>query len=240
MPNSLDAAMVRDALDRWPGEPGEGWPSWAFSNHDAPRHVSRWLAGCDRAAVAGTTLMLLMSLRGNAFLYQGEELGLPQADVPFERLQDPEALVNWPVTLGRDGARTPMPWTMGAPNAGFSAAEPWLPLDPRHDALAVDIQLGDPASTLAFARRMIALRKARPALRTGTMRFLDAAPGILAFEREQAGDRVLCVFNLSGQPCEWTPPADGTDWTVLEMSGVEAADGLPSVLPPAGGYLASA
>ena len=170
-------------------------------------------------------------------------VSLSQGQVTISGEADGEgsaALVNWPVTLGRDGARTPMPWTRGAPNAGFSAAEPWLPLDPRHDALAVDIQLGDPASTLAFACRMIALGKARPALRTGTMRFLDAAPGILAFEREQAGDRVLCVFNLSGQPCEWTPPADGTDWTVLEASGVEAADGLPSVLPPAGGYLASA
>jgi alpha-glucosidase len=237
--DALDASAVRAAFDRWPGAPGEGWPSWAFSNHDAPRHVSRWLTDCDPAQVARTTLMLLMALRGNAFLYQGEELGLPQADVPFERLQDPEALVNWPVTLGRDGARTPMPWTKGSAHAGFSPVEPWLPVDPRHHGLAVDVQLADPSSTLAFARRMIALRKAQPALRTGTMRFLDAPPEVLAFEREESGQRLLCVFNLSNRFCAWAPPSDA-DWTILETTGVVAPDALPEGLSPAVGYIARA
>ena len=103
----------------WPGTEGEGWPSWTFSNHDAPRAISRWAEGRDEKAFAEMAMLLLMCLRGNVFVYQGEELGLPQAEVPFDRLVDPEAIANWPETLGRDGARTPMPWTADAPQAGL-------------------------------------------------------------------------------------------------------------------------
>ena len=99
--------VVRETIRNWPGMDGEGWPSWAFSNHDAPRFASRWWANGQRDACVRVALMLLMCLRGNVILYQGEELGLPQAHVPFEHLQDPEAIANWPQTLGRDGARTP-------------------------------------------------------------------------------------------------------------------------------------
>jgi alpha-glucosidase len=106
----------------------EGWPSWAFENHDAPRAISRWVSEEHRDAFARTKMLLLCALRGSIILYQGEELGLPQVDVPFDRLQDPEAIANWPQTLSRDGARTPMPWSSTAPNLGFSTGEPWLPL----------------------------------------------------------------------------------------------------------------
>lgn len=109
--DELTPALVRRGMEDWPeDQAGTGWPSWAFSNHDAPRSVSRWAQGRDPKAFAAMALLLLMSLRGNAFLYQGEELGLPQAEVPFERMRDPEAIMNWPLTLGRDGARTPIPW----------------------------------------------------------------------------------------------------------------------------------
>jgi alpha-glucosidase len=81
--------MCRQGAAMWMGEDGEGWPSWTFSNHDAPRAVSRWAEGRDRKAFAEMALLLLVALRGNVFVYQGEELGLPQANVPFERLQDP-------------------------------------------------------------------------------------------------------------------------------------------------------
>ncbi|MEO0971747.1 MAG: alpha-amylase family glycosyl hydrolase, partial [Pseudomonadota bacterium] len=94
--DAISPALVRATSVAWPGEAGEGWPSWAFSNHDAPRAVSRWCqAGDDEAHCqhyARLMLLLLMSLRGNAFLYQGEELGLPTAEVPFEALRDPEAI----------------------------------------------------------------------------------------------------------------------------------------------------
>ncbi|WP_371416843.1 alpha-amylase family glycosyl hydrolase [Sphingosinicella sp. BN140058] len=212
----LTAALIHDSMALWPGAQGEGWPSWAFSNHDAPRVVSRWLGARDPGAFARQAMLLLMCLRGNVFLYQGEELGLPQAEVPFEQLQDPEAIANWPETQGRDGARTPMPWSAEAPHAGFSTAEPWLPVDSRHLPLAVDRQERDPTSMLALTRRLIALRKHQPALRTGTIRPVDAPAPLLAFERGEGSALLLCVFNLGEQASDWPLPAG---WQVIEEVG---------------------
>jgi alpha-glucosidase len=130
------------------------------------------------------------------FLYQGEELGLPQAEVPFDRLQDPEAKAFWPVYHSRDGARTPMPWRADSPGAGFSTAEPWLPVDPRHYPLAVDLQEADPASVLQFTRRFLAWRRKRSVLTTGDITFLDTAEPVLAFLRSSPLERLLCAFNL--------------------------------------------
>jgi alpha-glucosidase len=157
-----------------------------------------------------------MCLRGNVFLYQGEELGLPQADVPFERLRDPEAIANWPETQGRDGARTPLPWTAEAPHAGFSAGEPWLPVDPAHLPLAVDLQEADAHSTLNLTRRLIALRKRRPALRIGGIRPVEAPAPLLAFERGEGPNRLLCVFNLGGEAVDWPLPSG---WRIVERCG---------------------
>ena len=213
---SLTPDLIDAAMRLWPGAPDEGWPSWAFSNHDAPRVVSRWLAGRDPTAFARQAMLLLLSLRGNIFLYQGEELGLPQADVPFERLRDPEAIANWPETQGRDGARTPMPWLADSPNAGFSTAEPWLPVDPAHVALAVDRQEKDPGSTLNLTRQLVALRKSKPALRTGALRRVEAEAPLLAFERGEGEERLLCAFNLGDEAIDWRPPAG---WRILEQVG---------------------
>jgi alpha-glucosidase len=229
---SLTPALVRDMARLWTGAPEEGWPSWAFSNHDAPRHVSRWAAGRDRSAFAAVSMLLLMAFRGNVFLYQGEELGLPQADVPFERLRDPEAIANWPKTQGRDGARTPMPWVAGAPFAGFSAAEPWLPLDPTHVPLAVDAQEADRFSTLNLTRRLVALRKREEALRTGEIRVVDTPAPLIAFERIAAGSRLLCLFNLGEEPVNWKLPA-GSE--LIEAVGGDATRGL---VPPFAGLIA--
>ncbi len=160
------------------------------------------------------TLLLLLSLRGTAFIYQGEELGLPQADVPFDRLVDPEAIANWPKTLGRDGARTPMPWRDQAPWGGFSTVEPWLPVDARHLPLSVASQTADPDSTLALTRRLIALRRSRPALQTGAHRTIaDAPDGLIVFERGAGEDRLLCVFNPTRAAIVWT---SGPGWTRIE------------------------
>ena len=177
-------------------------------------------------------MLLLLCLRGNVFIYQGEELGLPQAEVPFDRLQDPEAIANWPQTLGRDGARTPLPWAADRPQAGFSTVEPWLPVDPRHLALAVDRQEADPASMLHATRRLIALRKAHPALARGDMRLLDAPDGAICFERALGGERLLCVFNLGLDPVDWTPPAG---WRLVES--VNLPSGSAGTLPPMAGVV---
>jgi alpha-glucosidase len=214
--DALTAELIHSTIHLWPGEPGEGWPSWAFSNHDAPRVVSRWQDGRDQDAVARLCMLLLMSLRGNIFLYQGEELGLPQADVPFDRLQDPEAIANWPETQGRDGARTPMPWQADAPHGGFSRGVPWLPLDASHLPLAAGRQEEDPGSILNLTRRLIALRKQSPALRTATIRSVQTSTPLLAFERGEGDDRLLCVFNLTDGEIEWPVPSG---WRVIERVG---------------------
>lgn len=209
----LDAELVRRASSDWPGEPGEGWPSWTFSNHDAPRSVSRWREGRDPRAFARMQLLLLACLRGNIFLYQGEELGLPQAEVAFEHLQDPEAIANWPLTLGRDGARTPLPWREQDRFCAFSRSAPWLPHDERHRALAVDVQDADPQSILNWTRTALALRAGRAALRDGAMRFHEVADPLLVFERGAGDAALLCAFNLGHEASPWAVP-DG--WRVIE------------------------
>ena len=107
--------------------------------------------------------MLFAALRGNIILYQGEELGLSQVAIPYEQLRDPEAIANWPLTLSRDGARTPLPWKAQDEHGGFSASEPWLPLGEDNLARAVDRQDPDPASLLNLTRELIALRNRHPA-----------------------------------------------------------------------------
>jgi alpha-glucosidase len=194
--DTLTPALVLDTLARWSEAKGEGWPSWAFSNHDAPRVVTRWGDPEDDDAWARLLLALLMSLRGNVFLYQGEELGLPQAQIPFARLRDPEAIANWPLTQGRDGARTPMPWSVDLPHAGFSTVEPWLPIPDEHVSRAVSQQNADTASVLAIARELIAVRRSSLALRVGDFRPLDLPSPLLGFDREAEGSRVRCFFNL--------------------------------------------
>lgn len=202
---AMTPAVIKDAMAQWEG--AHGLPSWSLSNHDVVRFPTR-LADDDPQR-AKLMLALLLSLRGAAFLYQGDELGLPHADVPFERLRDPEAIAFWPSGIGRDGARTPMPWLQHANMAGFTdAPDAWLPLDPRHRALAVDAQNRDLNSTLAFTREMIALRRGSAALRTGEFVPLDAPEPVLAFERRAGEERMLCLFNLGPEPVR-RPLAEG-------------------------------
>ncbi|WP_017664745.1 alpha-amylase family glycosyl hydrolase [Porphyrobacter sp. AAP82] len=235
----LTAALVRASLLQWSGEEGEGWPSWAFSNHDAPRAVTRWTLDGDMGRMARLNLLVLLALRGNPIIYQGEELGLPQGEVAFEDLQDPEAIVNWPHTLGRDGARTPMPWAASAPQAGFSSANrTWLKLDPVHTGFAVDKQAADPASTLAYAQRLLAARRAHPALARGTITLLDSPADILAFVREDAEGSVLCVFNLGETPGHWSAPEGLGALGLIATESDVGGGAVPEALAPGTGYWA--
>ena len=212
--DALTPALVADAMAKWPEDAG-GWPSWAFENHDAPRAVSRWAPPEHRRAFARVKMLLLMCLRGNVFLYQGEELGLTQVEIGFEDLQDPEAIATWPLTLGRDGARTPMPWVAEAPFAGFGTAKPWLPVGPDHPAMAVDRQEADADSLLNLTRRLIALRKATPELVTGPLTVTEAGEALLVFER----GGLTCGFNLGPKPLEWR----GKGEVLAAVNGARAA-----------------
>ncbi|GAA4011517.1 alpha glucosidase [Sphingomonas swuensis] len=198
----LTPALIARTAERWPDRPGEGWPSWAFENHDAPRAVSRWVAPEHAAQFARTKMLLLACLRGSIILYQGEELGLTQVEVAFELLQDPEAIANWPQTLSRDGVRTPMPWTADARGHGFTDGDPWLPFGPDHAGLSVDRQNGDPDSLLHFTRTVLALRNEHPELRWGSLEIVEAGEAILRFDRVRGSSRLRCTFNLSDQ---WQP-----------------------------------
>ena len=167
--------------------------------------------------------LLLACMRGNIFLYQGEELGLPQAQIAFEQLRDPEAIANWPLTLGRDGARTPMPWSSKAVDG---TAKPWLPIVPEHLALAVDLQERDGDSQLAYTRRVLKMRAEHAALRIGSIQVLEASDAVLAFERRSRDERLLCVFNLSTEPHSWQPP-NADRWRIIERTGTVERWSLP-------------
>lgn len=194
--------LICSSLAKWPDDGQTGWPTWAFENHDAPRAISRWAKPEHRHDFAVMKMALLCALRGNIILYQGEELGLTQVNIPFEQVRDPEALRNWPLTLFRDGARTPMPWAAQEENAGFGKGETWLPQGPNHAALAVDRQNADPQSLLQITRILIDLRKAHPALRLGAVAECNICGGLLELIRECEGERIAGWFNMSSQPAQ--------------------------------------
>ncbi|MEP3298628.1 MAG: alpha-glucosidase family protein [Pseudoruegeria sp.] len=189
---------------------GNSWPCWAFSNHDVTRHMSRWADLSDNPTlVAKQAVSLLLSLKGSVCLYQGEELGLTEAELQFEDLTDPYGITFWPEFKGRDGCRTPMVWDSKAPNAGFSSStKTWLPVTEPHVVAAVDTQEGVEGSILEFYRDYLAFRKSRPSLITGDITFLDWEDG-LAFVRTLDDEKTLCVFNLSNSPVTFVPP-EGT------------------------------
>jgi len=236
---ALTPALVAEVMSHWPGKPGadgkaEGWPAWAFENHDAPRAVSRWCAPHDMAAFARVKIALLASLRGNICIYQGEELGLEQDEIPFELLQDPEAIANWPLTLSRDGARTPMPWT-DAPDAtggGFTSGAPWLPMSHANRARAVAVQEADAHSQLQLTRGILALRRAHPALRSGEIALLHADDSLLALRRSAGGEVLTCLFNLTADEIA-VPAALDTGGEVL----LAVNQGTPTRLPAYGAVI---
>ena len=191
-----DPAAIRAHLEELARHP-DHWPAIAFSNHDVTRTASRF-----GAEAVKTMLALLLSLRGTALIYQGEELGLPEVDLRRDQLRDPVGDLYYPLFKGRDGCRTPMPWDDAKPNLGFTAGAPWLPLGTRHAALSVARQSNDPDSALAYARKMLAARHAHADLRDGDQVLLDAPLPLIIFRR----GKILCAFNLGPLAMEWALP----------------------------------
>lgn len=228
------------------GAPG----TWVLDNHDNPRSVSRFAAdvrlegdyvpGAVRTSDAGPThvdiargerraraaALLLLSLPGAAYLYQGQELGLPQVDdLPDDVLQDPVFRRTGGRVRGRDGCRVPMPWSGTTPPFRFSpeGVRTWLPMPATWADLTVEAQEADPASMLALFRRALALRRAEPSLRGGTVTWLDdaASPHALRLGRQSPGGRSLVVVTNFGDSPTPLPPGE-----VLLTSADEPLDGL--------------
>jgi alpha-glucosidase len=197
---------IRGTVQTLEAQMTEGWPCWAISNHDVERVLTRWGRGQPSPQLANLLTAMVCSLRGSVCVFQGEELGLTEAELPYEALQDPYGIAFWPQFKGRDGCRTPMPWSDADAHAGFSRGMPWLPIPPEHRALAVSRQDGDAGSVLNGFRRFMHWRKSRPALRWGDIRFVDTVEPVLAFTRSLDGVSVLVVFNLASAATEISLP----------------------------------
>jgi alpha-glucosidase len=172
--------------------PAGAWPVWTGSNHDLGRLATRW-AGRDRAKVRAA-LVVLLCLRGTPVLYQGDELGLVDTEVPHEAMRDPLGIAYYPHWAGRDGCRTPMPWRDG-PGGGFTGADvpPWLPVGDTGSYNLGD-QRDDADSTVNMVRELIDLRRRQPALHGGSYRSLAAPPDAWAWCR---GESLTVLVNLS-------------------------------------------
>lgn len=251
----LHTAYSFDLLGEWPGVErlaeiisqwgegeGDGWPGWALSNHDVVRVATRWgqAIGATPEQAAPLFLVLLMSLRGAIFLYQGEELGLPQADVPFDKLQDPWGIAGWPNFKGRDGCRTPMPWSGEGQDGGFTTGEPWLPVDPQHLSRLM-AQVGRERVTVdQLAAELIKRRKESHVLKRGGIRILEASADVLVIERESDGGKAGVALNFGPEPRDVELPALAADsFELLGSIDLDPETEPPSrlTLPPFGWFL---
>ncbi len=217
----LTAARIAEVFDKFDAVASEGWACWAFSNHDVVRHPTRWGLSADAQRQFVT---LIMCLRGSVCLYQGEELGLSEADVPFEQLQDPYGIEFWPEFKGRDGCRTPMVWDKSNDNAGFSAGSPWLPVSPDHIARSVGWQQDDPDAILHHYKRAVAFRKSWQSLSKGAASKVEARGDVVYFTRSIENETLFCAFNLSEQTVRIELPAGswrqiGADLGSADVSG---------------------
>jgi len=181
------AAGFRGTVDEFEELAGRaGWPAWCLGNHDHARIATRYGPGPARVAA-----MLLLTLRGTPFLYQGDELGLPDVEISPDRVVDVD---------GRDPVRSPIPWeppSSAGPGADFTSGEPWLPITPDAERMAAAVQSDDPASMLSLHRELLALRRGTPALREGSYRSLDAGEDVYAYER---GEDVVVALNFAPEP----------------------------------------
>jgi len=209
-PEQPTPTRIAEVMARVDRVAADGWACWAFSNHDVVRHTSRWNLS-DAAQRMFTTL--IMCLRGSVCLYQGEELGLPEAEVAFEDLQDPYGIEFWPEFKGRDGCRTPMVWESDNANGGFSTGKPWLPVSTMHLGLSVAAQEADPTALIHHYRRAIALRHAHSALAKGAHSPIQSAGNVVFFTRTDGAEDLLCVFNVGHEPAEVTLPKG--KWTPI-------------------------
>jgi alpha-glucosidase len=237
MTRGWDAKELRESIRSTLAahEPVGAPPTWVLSNHDITRPVTRYGredSSFDFAAKrfgtptdldlgrrrARAAALLTGALPGSLYVYQGDELGLPEVDVPLDAVQDPMHFRSGGVDPGRDGCRVPIPWTRGGTSAGFSPdssdAEPWLPLPPGWGELSVEAQEADPGSMLHLYRAMLAVRRAEPALAGDGLTWVvlpGAGDDVLAFARTSThapGGSLVCAVNLGTAPVPLPAGAD--------------------------------
>ena len=208
--SKAEAKYIRNAVEEFEAVGKAGWICWALSNHDVTRAATRWNMPEQSMEFAPLSLALLCSLRGSQCLYQGEELGLTEADLPFEVLQDPYGIAFWPEMKGRDGCRTPMPWGDGARGGFTTSSRPWLPIPPEHRKRAVSRQLGRAGSSLERTKQFLHWRKTQDLLIDGDIVFHDAEEPVLAFSRILGNRAMICVFNVSAAPAQYNLPVQAT------------------------------
>jgi alpha-glucosidase len=202
-------------------------PTWVLSNHDLVRHTTRYGGGEQGQRRARAVTATLLGLPGSPYLYQGEELGLEQSDVPPELRQDPMYFNSGRTVPGRDGCRTPMPWTPGEGH-GFTTGRPWLPFGADADERSVAAERDDPQSMLAFYRSALALRRTLRDELDREVRWLAEEPDLLGYTRSSAAGGFTCLLN-TGAPRRVAVPAGSR--VVLDTSGSAALDGAELALP---------
>jgi alpha-glucosidase len=203
--NDSSPQHIRTTVETLNQRAPQSWPCWTISNHDVERVVSRWGWSQSPSHAATQLSALVASLRGSVCVFQGEELGLTEADLPYESLRDPYGIAFWPAFKGRDGCRTPMPWD-STERGGFSSGEPWLPVPRQHRALSVDAQERDRSSALQGFRKLLAWRRQHPLLLSGNIEFLSATESVLVFKRFDDTGALLAAFNLSAEPASVSLP----------------------------------
>ena len=192
----LDAERIGRILRKFSELDTDSWATWSVSNHDVVRHGSRW--NLDNKGLR-LIAALVMCMRGTVSLYQGEELGLPEAEITFDDLCDPYGIAFWPKFRGRDGCRTPMVWNGDMPYGEFSRARPWLPVPVEHLGMSVSVQESRLDSMLNHYKNLIRLRRSTPALMTGDIGNINVTGGVVSFERQEGNSIVHCCFNLADE-----------------------------------------
>jgi alpha-glucosidase len=237
-PDALTPPRIEEVMKDFGAAAPDGWACWAFSNHDVIRHVSRWGSlVADREAFAKQYSAILMTLRGSVCLYQGEELGLTEAELAYGDLQDPYGIQFWPEFKGRDGCRTPMVWDSQVAQGGFSTVKPWLPVPVEHILRAVSVQSGDENSVLEHYRRFLAFRKQHPAFASGDIAFFPPQDDVLLYTRTFGNETTLCIFNMSAT--EGSAELPEGNWQALAGHGFVSENyGSKIDIPAWGAYFA--
>ena len=218
----LTALRLAEVFERLDRVAADGWACWAYSNHDVVRHTTRWNLTPESQRMFTA---LQMCLKGSACIYQGEELGLPEADIAFEDLQDPYGIEFWPEFKGRDGCRTPMVWESNQANGGFSEGKPWLPVSDAHKSLSLNAQEGNLDALVHHYRKTISLRHDYVALAKGSQTPVVANGNVASFIREHDGEKIFCAFNISDQAETIALPQGGLENIASQLMGAAMPTG---------------